>query len=47
MFVGIVMLLAFAIIEDSKNKVQVEKDEDEESIFEQRTKRVFKKVMEL
>ena len=44
MFIGIVMLLAFAIIEDSKNKVQVEKDEDEESIFEQRTKRVFKNL---
>ena len=46
MFIGIVLLLVFAIIEDTKNRVKKEDDSDdeEESIFEQRTKRIFKNL---
>ena len=46
MFVGIVLLLLFAIIEDTKNRgnAKTEADDDEESIFEQRTKRIFKNL---
>lgn len=45
MFIGIVLLLVFAIIEDTKNRVKNdEEDDDNESLFEQRTKRIFKNL---
>ena len=46
MFVGVMLLLIFAIMDDMKNKSKnnVSSDSEMESIFEQRTKRIFKNL---
>jgi Protein of unknown function len=44
MLVGMLLLVSFAIIKDLKNKQQITVNTDEENIFDERTKRIYKGI---
>lgn len=44
MLMGMILLVGFAIRKDLKNKVEISVDTDEESLFDARTKRIYKGI---